>query len=111
MLTVDGAVCSGLVSNIFVAHAGLVLTPPLTSGCLPGVTRELVLERAASVGLEVHEGSLSPEALDQADEVLFTSSLVECLPVAQLGARRLPGARGPLTQALSALLRHAIEEA
>lgn len=111
MLTVDGAVCSGLVSNIFVAHAGLILTPPLSSGCLPGVTRELVLERAASVGLEVREGSLSPEALDQADEVLFTSSLVECLPVARLGARRLPGARGPITQALSALLRRAIEEA
>jgi branched-chain amino acid aminotransferase len=111
MLTVDGAVCSGLVSNVFVAQAGRVLTPPLSSGCLPGTTRALLLERATSAGLPLGEASVSPEVLEQADEVVFTSALVGCLPVAQLGGRRLLGARGPVTQALSALLRRAIEEA
>lgn len=111
MLTVDGAVCSGLVSNVFVAQAGRVLTPPLSSGCLPGTTRALLLERAPSAGLPLGEASVSPEVLEQADEVVFTSALVGCLPVAQLGGRRLLGARGPVTQALSALLRRAIEEA
>lgn len=110
MLTVDGAVCSGLVSNIFVAHGGRLRTPWLGAGCMPGTTRALLLERAASAGLPLEEAPVSLEALEQADEVLFTSALVGCLPVAQLGARPLPGARGPLAQAVTALLTRALED-
>jgi branched-chain amino acid aminotransferase len=59
-----------------------VFTPPLSSGCLAGITRELLLEWGLAV-----EGELSPDDLHSAEEVFVTSSTRDVHPVVRLGAR------------------------
>ena len=56
-------------------------TPPLASGCLPGVTRALLLEEIRVPGLQIAERTLLPADLEAADEVFITSTTRELLPV------------------------------
>jgi branched-chain amino acid aminotransferase len=94
VLTVDGLVSGGSVSNVFLVSGSRLSTPSLESGaCRPGVTREAVLELAPQVGLEPAEEPLRPEDLLAADEVFFTNTLMRCLPVARLDGVVL--GRGP----------------
>ena len=58
-----------------------MLTPPISSGCLPGVTRALLLEEIRVPGLSVVEKKLLPADLETADEVFITSTTREMLPV------------------------------
>lgn len=62
-------------------HA-VVLTPPLNSGCLPGITRELLLEVIRVPGIEVREQTLTLDDLERASEIFISSSTRELLPVA-----------------------------
>src|SRR5579859_4711359 len=64
-------------ANIFLVRGGRVLTPPLTSGCLPGVTREVLLEVTAQTDIEINEESLTPEDLSSAEEVFISSTTRE----------------------------------
>ncbi|MDM7831290.1 aminotransferase class IV [Cellulomonas edaphi] len=59
-----GELCEGTGSNVLVERDGALLTPPLSSGCLAGITRELVLEWAADAGIEAREETLPYSALD-----------------------------------------------
>ena len=68
-------------ANIFLVRAGKVLTPPLSSGCLPGVTREVLFEVASQAGVEIQEQSLGPDDLSSADEVFVSSTTREVAPV------------------------------
>ena len=68
-------------ANIFAAQGQEVWTPPLASGCLPGITRELLLREITIPGITVHEKSLRLEDLERADEVFITSSTRDVLPV------------------------------
>ena len=104
-LAVDGQVVSGTVSNLFLVEGGRLRTPHLASGCLPGITRSAVLELAAGVGVVPSEERVDVPDLHRADEVFFTNSLMECLPVAQIGEHRLGEAPGPWTRELHAALR------
>lgn len=88
-----GMLCEGTGSNVFVAVGDRLLTPPLTSGCLAGVTRALLLEWAAEEGLPVAEEDLPFDVLDSADDVLLTSSTRDVQPVNVLDGRELPGGR------------------
>jgi branched-chain amino acid aminotransferase len=88
----QGRLCEGTGSNVFVVIGGRLLTPPLSSGCLAGITRELV---ADWVGAE--EADLPFEALAEAEEVFLTSSVRDVLAVRRVDARELPGAPGPVT--------------
>lgn len=76
-----GQLTEGSVSNIFIICDGVVLTPPLESGILPGVTREAVLEVASSRGIKAVEKILVPGDLFQADEAFLTNSLLELMPL------------------------------
>jgi branched-chain amino acid aminotransferase len=87
-----GRLCEGTGSNVFVVLDGRLLTPPLASGCLAGITRELVVEWAGA-----HEEDLPYEALTEAEEVFLTSSLRDLQPVNRVNARDLPAAPGPVT--------------
>ncbi|WP_421741383.1 aminotransferase class IV [Cellulomonas sp.] len=63
-----GELCEGTASNVFVERDGELVTPPLSSGCLAGITRELLLEWSAAAGLPVREaapGDLRYEVLDE----------------------------------------------
>lgn len=73
--------CEGTGTNIVLVRGGCLVTPPLDSGCLAGVTRELVLECARSVGIGVVEEPLPMAAAHDAEEVFLTSSTKDVLPV------------------------------
>lgn len=68
-------------ANIFISEGNRVFTPPLSSGCLPGVTRELLLEAVEAPGITVAERALRLQDLEQADGVFMTSSTRDLLPV------------------------------
>jgi len=94
LLNERGEVSECTSANIFVAQGGSVYTPPLTSGCLPGVTRAVLLEeiRPAS-GLRVSEKTLFPADLESAEEVFITSTTRELLPVVEIQGLRMKGGR------------------
>jgi len=76
-------------ANIFVAKGDQVWTPPLSSGCLPGITRELLLSEVHAPGFRVTERALTPADLESADEVFITSTTRDLLPVARIGQRAI----------------------
>lgn len=88
----DGRLCEGTGSNIFVVLEGRLLTPPLTSGCLAGVTRALALQ-----WLDAEEADLPLTVLEEADEVFLTGTLRDIQAVSRVDDRELPGAPGPVT--------------
>jgi len=93
----DGQLCEGTGSNVFVVLGGRLLTPPLTSGCLPGITRALALQWS-----DAEEADLPLSVLQDADEILLTGSLRDIQAVSRVDDRELPGAPGPVTAALAA---------
>jgi branched-chain amino acid aminotransferase len=91
-----GELCEGTGTNVFVVVDGELLTPPLESGCLAGVTRELTLEWCRAEGIPVREQTLPLSVLGAADEVFLTSSTKDVLPISAVDDRSLP-APGPVT--------------
>lgn len=89
-----GQLCEGTGSNVFLVLDGQVVTPPLTSGCLAGVTRALVLEWAGAVERDLPIGALS-----DADEVFLTSSTRDVQAVHAIDDREIEP--GPVTARLS----------
>ena len=79
-------------ANIFAAKGAEVWTPPLCSGCLPGITRELLLSEVHAPGFHVTEKTLTPADLESADEVFITSTTRDLLPVSMIGQRAMPRA-------------------
>jgi branched-chain amino acid aminotransferase len=86
-----GELCEGTGSNIAVGVDGVLVTPPLSSGCLAGITRELLLEWAAKEGLPVEERRLPLEILNSAEDVVLTSSTRDVQRVAVVDGRQLLG--------------------
>ena len=76
---------------MFVVVDGELHTPPLSAGCLAGVTRALVLEWVGG-----RETDLPLEVLAEAEEVFLTSTLRDVQPLHHIDGRRLPGAAGPV---------------
>jgi branched-chain amino acid aminotransferase len=87
LLNERGEVSECTSANIFIAHDGTVWTPPLDSGCLPGVTRELLLETVRVEGIPVREKPLRLEELAAAEEVFITSTTRSLLPVIFVGGQ------------------------
>lgn len=97
----DGMVVEATQANVFAVFGPRLATPPLASGCLPGVTRALVLRLATEAALVAEERPLAPEELHEADEVFLTGSVSELVPVVGLDGMTLcGGAPGPLTKRL-----------
>jgi branched-chain amino acid aminotransferase len=92
-----GRLCEGTGSNIFVGIDGRLLTPPLSAGCLAGITRELIVETA-----EVIEADLPLDALAGADEAFLASSTRDVQPIAMVDGTALRRCPGPLTSAAAA---------
>jgi branched-chain amino acid aminotransferase len=86
LLNERGEVAECTSANIFAVFGDRVLTPPLSSGCLPGITRELLLEGAvAAPAISVGEMVLTLPDLERADEVFITSTTRELLHVVSVG--------------------------
>ena len=110
VLAVDGSLACGTMANLFIVKGNTLLTPSLASGCRAGVTRELVLEIAARVGLTAREEALEQSALFDADEAFLTSSRVECLPLAAVDGRAIGRTDHPHTAALRSALRAVVTD-
>jgi branched-subunit amino acid aminotransferase/4-amino-4-deoxychorismate lyase len=91
LVSPDGQVLEGTVSNVFAVVRGEVLTPPLALGLLPGITRALVFPLCVSLGLVVRERTLALADLAAADEVFLTNSVQEIVPVGDLAGRPIAG--------------------
>ncbi len=84
LISSDGLALEGAVSNLFMVRDGEVVTPPLVSGILPGITRALVLSLCAGLGVPAREGAIRRDDLGRADELFLTNSIQEVVPVATL---------------------------
>ena len=87
-----GNLCEGTGTNVFLSVDGQLVTPPLSAGCLAGVTRDLLGEL-----LPVVEKDVPLASLQEADEAFLTSSTREVQPVRAVDGRVLPHTPGPLT--------------
>lgn len=101
--------CEGTWSNIFVHAGGRWLTPPLSSGCLPGVTRAIVLELAEAAGIRIDEIDFPMSELESADAAFLTSTLRELQSVRAIDGRELPLANPPGWTELLAAYRARVE--
>lgn len=97
-----GNLCEGTGTNVWLVRGGVVATPPLSSGCLDGVTRQLLLELCAGIDVEVDEVDVPPAALHDAEEVFVSSSTRGPHAVARVDGRPLRTAPGPVTEKLAA---------
>jgi branched-chain amino acid aminotransferase len=84
LLNERGEVCECTSANLFIARGGEVFTPPLNSGCLPGVTRAVLLEEIRVQGISAVEKTLLPKDLEEADQVFITSTTRDFLPVSHI---------------------------
>jgi branched-chain amino acid aminotransferase len=100
LLNERGEVAECTAANIFCARAGRVSTPPLSSGCLEGVTRGVLLEIGAAAGVPVEERTLMPEDLYSADEVFISSTNRTMLAVGEIQGRKIATAPGPVLATL-----------
>lgn len=91
-LGADGDVVECATSNIFVVVSGVVSTPPVDAGILPGITRARVLAACAAIGITAREERLAPPALYAADEIFVTSAVRGVVAVTRLdGSARVAG--------------------
>jgi branched-chain amino acid aminotransferase len=96
-----GELAECTTANLFVVKHGSALTPPLSAGLLPGITREFLFEVGADIGIPVREQVLRDEDLFEADEAFLTSTTREIVPIVRVDDRPIgSGAPGPVTRAL-----------
>jgi branched-chain amino acid aminotransferase len=98
-LNIRGHISEGSGENIFLVKDGTVLTPPLSSSVLPGITRDSVMTLFREMGVRVIEETIPREMLYIADEVFFTGSAAEVTPIRSIDKIAIGnGKRGPLTE-------------
>jgi len=113
LLNEHGEVAECTSANLFIANGSQVWTPPLNSGCLPGITREVLLGEIHVPGIQIGEKVLRPADLESADEVFITSTTRDLLPVFQIEDKQLKrgeSARVALQNAFSAFLQRYVSE-
>ena len=103
LLNERGEVSECTAANIFAVRNDKVITPPLSSGCLEGVTRGVLMEIAVEAGTTVVERAMRPEDLYAADEVFITSTNRNVIGVKEIAGRIIgAGVGGELTKKLDA---------
>lgn len=99
LLNADGNISEGSGENVFLVRDGVVLTPPISSGILDGITRHTVMTLLSRDGIEIREATLTRGDLFNADEVFFTGTAAEVTPVREIDARPIGAGRpGPVTR-------------
>ncbi len=86
----QGDLCEGATTNVFIVHDDVVLTPSTASGCLPGITRELILELCRLNNIAVEETKIPMKLLNEADECFLTSSTRGLQSVARFDDKHFP---------------------
>jgi branched-chain amino acid aminotransferase len=112
LLNERGEIAECTSANVFVLDAGgRVWTPPLSSGCLAGVTRAVLLEEVRDAGVAIGEKTLFPDDLKSAREIFITSTTRELLPADAIEGLEINGGRDVcdrLREGFSARVKHSV---
>ena len=109
LLTTEGNVSEGSGENLFLIKDGEITTPPLSDGCLDGITRQSVMTLLNDDGHEVVEKSILPEELFEADELFFTGTAAEVTPIRGVDEEVIgSGKPGPITRRAQELFQAAV---
>ena len=109
-LDVEGYVSEGSGENLFLVKDDTLITPPLVSSVLPGITRDTVMTLARRQGIPVLEQRMPREMLYIADELFMTGTAAEITPVRSVDKIAIGrGARGPVTETLQRAFFDVIE--
>ena len=92
-----GHLCEGTGTNVFLVVDDVLVTPPLSSGCLAGVTRDLLLEL-----VDVVERDVALDEIEVASEAFLSSATRDVSSIAAVDDHDLPTAPGPVTTAVAA---------
>ena len=97
----NGYICEGVAENIFIVKSGRLFTPPSYTGALAGITADAVKKLARRLGYDAVEQNITPYELFNADEVFFTGTAAEIVPVREINKRSIgDGKPGPITKKL-----------
>jgi branched-chain amino acid aminotransferase len=103
-----GLISEGVGENLFIVKDGKVFTPPSSTGALAGITAKLATEFAKNLGYDVAEANVTPFQLFTADEVFFTGTAAEVVPIREVNKRQIGnGKPGPVTKKLMAAFEKA----
>jgi len=101
MLNEQGFVSECTGDNIFIIKNGVITTPPISAGALAGVTRSVVFDLAAELGIPIHEPMMTRYDIFTADECFLTGTAAEIIPAVKLDTRLIgDGKPGPITRRL-----------
>ena len=104
----NGIVAEGVGENLFVVKDGKLFTPPSSTGALAGITAKLTIEFAINLGFSVTETNITPFQLFTADELFFTGTAAEVVPIREVNNRQIGnGKPGPVTKKLMAAFEKA----
>lgn len=111
MLNDEGNVAECTADNVFVVKHGQIFTPPVTAGALRGITRAVVFEIAAELGVKVRETNITRHDVFVADECFLTGTAAEIVPVVKADGRSIgTGKPGPITGRIIARFRQVTRE-
>jgi branched-chain amino acid aminotransferase len=104
----NGLISEGVGENLFMVKDGKIFTPPSSTGALAGITAKLAREFAQNIGYTVVEANITPFQLFTADEVFFTGTAAEVVPIREVNKRQIGnGKPGPVTKKLMAAFEKA----
>ena len=102
LLNEQGQLAECTSANVFLVRGRQVFTPPLASGCLPGITRDTLLEVIPAAGYTLLEQDLTPSDLDSAEEVFISSTTREVAGVGSVQPKWTYPAPGKVTREIEA---------
>ena len=111
MLNDAGYVAECTADNVFILKHGQIFTPPITAGALRGITRSVVFEIAAELGIKIHETNITRHDVFIADECFLTGTAAEVIPVIKADGRTIgDGKPGPISTRTIARFRELTRE-
>src|SRR6266403_310393 len=111
MLNDAGNVAECTADNVFIIKRGQIFTPPITAGALRGITRSIVFEIAAELGIKIMEADITRHDVFVADECFLTGTAAEIIPVVKADGRLIGnGKPGPITARTIARFREMTRE-
>ncbi len=111
MLNEAGNVAECTADNLFIIKHGQIFTPPISAGALRGITRSIILEIAAELGIKATEGDITRHDVFIADECFLTGTAAEVIPVVKADGRPIGnGKPGPISTQMIARFREMTRE-
>ncbi|PYL39641.1 MAG: branched-chain-amino-acid transaminase [Verrucomicrobia bacterium] len=111
MLNDAGNVAECTADNVFIIKRGQIFTPPITAGALRGITRSVIFEIAAELGMKVAEADITRHDVFIADECFLTGTAAEVIPVIKADGRPIGnGKPGPISARIIARFRQLTRE-